>query len=369
MKNYLSILFAILITSTTILIGSCDTNQYKITGSINESFNGQNIMLFKFYNDSITEVDTSIITNGKFVFNGIENLDDVALISTGNYPETVHSAEVILEKGSIRINIDSSSLVTGSKLNDLYQTYYRTTNRNSFKIDSLISIDPNQKMVVGSELNLMIEKAVAYKLNFIKTNLKNPIGRRVLKSYMWNLDDSTFFYLYDSLPTIYKNETKFKEAINKRAEIASNSKERLNIVGKKFIDFELKTPENEVKRISDFVGKSDYMFIDFWASWCGPCVADIPRLTEIYNKYNRNEIDFIGISLDSGFNSWRSAIEKYKIPWANLSELVVSSEVAKAYYIYGIPNGIIINKKGEIIKTNVQGGNLEFILQELFNKN
>ena len=78
----------------------------------------------------------------------------------------------------------------------------------------------------------------------------------------------------------------------------------------KFIDIELITPEGERKWLSEYVGHSKFLFIDFWASWCGPCIADIPKIKQVYEKYKDKGLEVLSISMDYSNKSWTIAMDK-----------------------------------------------------------
>jgi len=112
------------------------------------------------------------------------------------------------------------------------------------------------------------------------------------------------------------------------------------------------------------------VLVDFWATWCGPCVAEIPNVLEQYEKYHAKGFEVVGISLDQD----RQALEKFvtdqKVPWPILFE---ESEgdgwqhpLATYYGISGIPTVILIGRDGNVITLDVRGEKLGERLAELF---
>lgn len=119
--------------------------------------------------------------------------------------------------------------------------------------------------------------------------------------------------------------------------------------GRKFVDFEATSPHNNKKMFSDVWVPGQYMLIDFWASWCGPCRAAIPRVAQLYKEYE-NKLKVCSVSLDEKEADWRKALEKEKMPWVQLWTNAQQVEsVCKAYQIASIPRLILLNDKGEII--------------------
>lgn len=86
----------------------------------------------------------------------------------------------------------------------------------------------------------------------------------------------------------------------------------------KFIDIELITLEGERKWLSEYVGHSKFLFIDFWASWCGPCIADIPKIKQVYEKYKDKGLEVLSISMDYTNKSWTIAMDKVDMPGGSL---------------------------------------------------
>ncbi len=112
------------------------------------------------------------------------------------------------------------------------------------------------------------------------------------------------------------------------------------------------------------------VLVDFWATWCGPCIAEIPNVLEQYQKYHSKGFEVVGISLDQE----RAALEKFvterKIPWPILFEPSEGSgwqhPLASYYGISGIPTVILIGKDGNVVSLNARGERLGELLDELF---
>ncbi len=126
-------------------------------------------------------------------------------------------------------------------------------------------------------------------------------------------------------------------------------------VGKQVIDLQMRDLEGQTHRLSEYVGKGKWVLIDFWASWCGPCRAEMPELVKVYKKFHANGFEVVGISLDDDAEDWQKAIKKMKLTWHHLSDLAGwDSKAVKTYKVFGIPSNLLVNPKGKIVASNIE---------------
>ncbi len=130
-------------------------------------------------------------------------------------------------------------------------------------------------------------------------------------------------------------------------------------------DFELNTLDGNTMKLSDLRGQ--YVMIDFWASWCGPCRRENPNVVRMYKKYHEKGFEILGVSLDRNQGSWQAAVEKDNLTWKHVSDLKQwNSVVVPLYNVTGIPKTVLLDKEGKIIATDLRGASLEAKLAELF---
>ena len=96
---------------------------------------------------------------------------------------------------------------------------------------------------------------------------------------------------------------------------------KLHQPGSQFKDIALQTPQGATKRLSDYCGKGNYVLVDFWASWCGPCRAEMPNVKKAYEKYHSKGFEIVGVSLDNDKAAWTGAIQRMNLTWPHLSDL------------------------------------------------
>ena len=330
--------------------------KYHIDGILNNDYNGKYVKLFQFQGDTlITSIDSAKVENGKFYFEGAPRINDFAIVTIGNYPH-VKSLEVILEKGHIKAYMDTASVVSGTYLNDLYNTLEAEFKRVNHKWYNLMK---------GSDtVNIERDKAYDELQKFIYDstieNRSTVVGRRFIsdhKSSIYILKDMV--KLHDQLEALEKNNSlvtqkDIDDLSNSIARYKEYTERQTKMNNTQYKDFELQDTLGMKKRIAEYIGKSHLLFIDFWASWCSPCRAEIPHIKDIYQKYKDKGLNVLTISFDTNLTSWRNALKKLDMPWSQLIEIKgMESALSQAYQILGIPYGILIDAKGTIVAAGI----------------
>lgn len=134
--------------------------------------------------------------------------------------------------------------------------------------------------------------------------------------------------------------------------------------GNQFIDFSALTPEGEELSLSSIIGKTDYVLVDFWASWCGPCRQSMPQMKNLYKEAN-GRLQILGVSLDNDKEKWLNAIATLDLPWLHISDLKGWKSIpAGLYGINAIPATILIDKNGLIVGRNLDTKDIMILLSE-----
>jgi thiol-disulfide isomerase/thioredoxin len=156
------------------------------------------------------------------------------------------------------------------------------------------------------------------------------------------------------------------EMSNKFVTLVKNRLEKVKQteVGAVLPNIELPDPEGKIISLESLRGK--YVFVDFWASWCGPCVREIPSLKFAYAKYSGHGFEIISISLDNDKEAWLEGIAKHELNWLHVSDLqAFNSPVAKQLAVAYVPHTFLLAPDGTIIAVDLRGEELVNKLSEV----
>jgi thiol-disulfide isomerase/thioredoxin len=109
--------------------------------------------------------------------------------------------------------------------------------------------------------------------------------------------------------------------------------------------------------------RGNVVLLDFWASWCGPCRAEIPNIKQAYTKYHDKGFDVYSVSIDRSKDAWLQSLNVLAMPWTNVFD--ATQEYAAQFGVSAIPFTLLIDQNGKIIAKNVRGATLEQYLGQL----
>ena len=183
-------------------------------------------------------------------------------------------------------------------------------------------------------------------LDFIKSHSELRIAPLLMYELLGNeqLDDDEVFAVAETV----KKVGNFPECKLLQDEMQRISATYQPKVGQKPHDFIRKSLDGKDIQLSSYRGKK-VVLMDFWASWCMPCIKNFSALKNIYAKYADKGLEIIGISCDKSFEDFKTAVNKNHLPWVNVPAKSNGEDISVAFKVNEVPLYILIDKTGNIV--------------------
>ena len=239
---------------------------------------------------------------------------------------------------------------------DKMEAFEKTYTEGVTAIKEDVSLAAEEQKAKASEL---YEKVVGelkdFCLKTIKKNRNNELGLEAFKNVQFLLETDELEETVESLGDSLKANPGVKRVID-GLQAKKATKE-----GQPFTDFTIvQDPENaetSTVKFSDYVGKGKYMLVDFWASWCGPCKAEIPNIKAVYEKYAGEDFDVLSVAVWDKPEDTVLAAAQLGVTW---KQIINAQQIPTDLYgIDGIPHIILFGPDGVILKRDLRGEQLE----------
>lgn len=372
---------------------------YDIKASISGDIDGKMVYL-KSSEDKNQILDSVMAKDGKFEFKGHVGYTQLCNIviakndtpSRQGYPLMQPVIPVFIENADIQISALLDSIPQEDYIYSGGYNYNKVDIKGSAsQVEYRVFLKGYQPLA-NVRSDLFINEYIKY-LNPEKGKKKGPVSEGV--SIVTKLDQAAdqrdayvkkFIKEHDDAVGLYVAKDKLSSfSVKEIDEIVAgfspeimNSKagelltEKANEVkktasGAQYADFSFNDDKGNPVKLSEYLGKGKYVLLEFWASWCGPCRADIPHLKEVYDLYHPSGFEVISVSMDDDKAKWLKAINDEKMTWLQVSDLkAFKGDLSKLYNINGIPTCLLIDPDGKIVTRNMRGSWMDKKLIELY---
>ena len=363
MKN-----FVYLFAAGTMALAACSSDPaYKISGTVEGIADGETIYLQEAKGRELIKLDSAVVANGAFTFNGRQDAAVNRYITYTPAEGKRIMADFFLENGNITVALGEESKIAGTPNNDIYQAYKTESAALNKEIMAMYEkgkaeeMTDEQKAEMEKTLEGLYNKQNDLIYNTIDANITNPVGIHLWPGNSYSMELEQLQALAAKVPAEYKSNERIAKLL-KRIEVLAKT-----AVGQKFTDFTLPSPEGNPVKLGDIIAKNKYTLIDFWASWCGPCRREMPNVVAAYKEYNKKGFSIVGVSLDSDAEAWKKAIKDMGMTWDHMSDVKGwECEGAALYGVNSIPATVLVAQDGTIIERNLRGEAIKEKLAELF---
>lgn len=336
---------------------SCEKvlKSYTINGSAVQAEDSAMVLLEKFIKPDWVVIDTAYVENSSFSFEGQAEVGYLAYVIFGN--ETI---PVIVEPG--KINIDCTMRrASGTECNKKLAKYLNVTDPIDRATDSLYeelgkTDNENRKAIINAEIAKLDEAWLKNIISVIEENIDNPLGISLFARYNSVMADDVdlLVKLTKKVPEEYRSLPEVANAFDNIYVLTMTS------VGSQFTDFKFTTKEGNKTSVEKLVNENAFVLLDFWASWCPSCRAQMAEVKALNDKYGDKGLCIIGVSLDSNIGAWENAIRKFEMDWIQTSDLRGwDSEFASTYGVKAIPSMVLIDSLGTIVSRELSVDKIE----------
>ncbi|HMI02377.1 MAG TPA: TlpA disulfide reductase family protein, partial [Pedobacter sp.] len=302
----------------------------------------------------VDTVDKCEVKDGKFTFKGsVAHQAQCYAIKLPDILSRKPSSAFVLVNGKVLITssmtIWPNLRVSGSEANDEYlETRNMIEKLNNDIMDSRKSYSDST-----SQINKSITPPERIKdsivTKYIESHLNSLYIARVIITMSSDFGYLKMKQLYEKLTPRAKASYFGQELVK---ELTWEKKKELVKKGRIIPEFYVTSPLGEKISILDVASKARYTLIDFWASWCAPCRAEIPNMKKTYDAFHSKGFNIIGISTDKKEGDWRKALAEDNSPWIHGIDNIDRAG-SNIFSIKGIPAFILINQRGEIISSDI----------------
>ncbi len=313
-----------------------NAEHYRVIMPLGEDDEGAMARLINY--DTRAVIDSVLVSDKTARFEG--EIDEPVLARVTVEDSRGPFGTFILEPGTISFNATDGAF--GSMGNDQLRNFYKKVKALNDEFGSTTD---------SARRDAIYKRYLALSDSIIDENSDNVLGYIVfLNSGIEQLNAA-------ELREAFKEYPYFGTFKRSKDMVAQAEKREATQPGGKYIDFAITQPDGTVKKLSDYVGKGKYTLVDFWASWCGPCIRQTAVLKDIYNKYRDDKrLEVLGVAVWDEVDATRRAIEQHQLPWDCI--LGAGNIPTDLYGITGIPCIILFGPDGTIISRDKQDDEL-----------
>ena len=356
--------------SAMLLLNASAQNGYTITGTAEGTEKGDTIFLCDMQGFfAMVPLDTAIVKKGKFEFTGsFDGCTHRYLVAT-HKGETIGMAAIMLENAPINVQMfkdEQKNIIEGGPSARLWKEYEEGAKVFDERMDADWKVCLDTTVAEKSKIKerLLVstysDDRKNYTKRFMLQHVGTPVADYLLAQTQRDFSKEEYEQLLELFGQQHNQYHVYKGIMEQRAI------DKRTGVGAQFTDFSMPDPNGNTHSISEYVKKNKFTLIDFWASWCGPCRAEMPNVVKAYDLYHAKGFEVVGVSLDNNKAAWVKAIDQLKMPWPHISDIKGWGCAGAALYnVKGIPANVLIDQQGRIVAKNLRGEDLLNKMAEL----